>query len=130
AAWPVVALDRLLVNAIDGGPRVLSHAGITDLLHDADDRVPVAIRTELAELEPLAERRAPRVVAIRKGLIDDGHRRIRVSIGCVEKPAFSQMRSDGFKIVTGYHARQRHLLGDAAPGLSVEQVKRCLISDS
>ena len=56
------ALVRLFVHAIDRGLQFFRHAAITNLLHDADDRVPVALLAQASELESLAQRRPSRKV--------------------------------------------------------------------
>jgi hypothetical protein len=57
------------MQAINRGPKLFHYAGIADLLHDADDGIPIAIFVELAELEPRTDWRAPGIVEIRKGLV-------------------------------------------------------------
>ena len=76
AARQATDLVGLFVQAIHRGPQRFSHADLTNLLHDADDRVPVALAVELSVLEPRANRRTSWEVAIRKGFVDDRHRRL------------------------------------------------------
>ena len=90
----VPALVRLFVHAIDRGPQFLRHAAIANFLHDADDRVPVALAAEASELESRAERRASRKVTVGERLVDDRRGRLRAAVGDVEEAAFAQARAD------------------------------------
>src|SRR5206468_7647017 len=60
----VAGLVCLFVHAVHGGPQFLRDPAIANLLHDADDRVPVALGAEASELESAAQRRASRKVTV------------------------------------------------------------------
>src|SRR5215510_446360 len=75
AARPVPGLVRLFVHTIDRGLQFLRHAAFAYFLYYADYRVPVSLAAPTFELESRAQRRTSRKIAIRKGFVDDGHRR-------------------------------------------------------
>ncbi len=87
-------LVGLIVQAIHRGPQLFCHADLTNLLHDADDRVPVALFVKLSVLESCAKRRTSWKVSIRKGFVDDRHRRFRTPVGYLKEAAFAQERDD------------------------------------
>ena len=59
--------------------QLLPYADLTNLFHDAHDRVPVALFIDFSELESCANRGASREVAIRKRFVDDRRRRLRTA---------------------------------------------------
>ena len=120
AAVQVAHLVALLEHAIDRGLRFLQHATFADLLHDADDRVPMAVS---AETEPSAQRRLAGEVAIRKRLVDDRHRRIGLLIRRAEESALAQTRADGCKVVAAHVANERDLVGKTVRRLAVQPIE-------
>src|SRR5262249_34285785 len=104
AARQIVGLVRLLMHAIDRGPRVFSDTTLTDLFHYSGDRVPVAFLIEALEFESLSERRAPRIVTIRKRFVDNNHRGFGLLIRSLEEPAFSQAGANSRKVALTHHA--------------------------
>src|SRR4029453_3023212 len=100
-----------------------------DLSHDSDDRVPVGFVIEALELEPLSERRAPGVVAIGKGFVDNDRGRLGSSIRGFEEPALSQSRADSRKVAVAHHACQRYLLRETVSGLARQKVKARIVGN-
>ena len=82
-------LVGLIVQAIHRGPQLFCHADLTNLLHDADDRVPVALFVKLSVLESFANRRTSWEVAVRKGLVDDRHGRSRTPVRYLKEAPFA-----------------------------------------
>ena len=76
--YQLYPVDRIFVQS---DCRLRFDAHLTNLLDDADDRVPVALVVQLSVLEPCAYRRTPWKVAIRKRLVHDRHRRFRTPVG-------------------------------------------------
>src|SRR5262249_30501142 len=93
-------------HTVDRGLQFLRHAALAYFLHDTDDRVPVALLTQMSEFESRAERRTSWKVAISKGFVDYGHRRFRPLIGRVEESAFAQARANSREVITGHHPRE------------------------
>src|SRR5262249_16330196 len=116
-------LVRLFVQEINGGPQLSRYAALANLLHDADDRVPIALVTSVSELESFAERGAPREVAVRERLVDNGGRHARPALGWTEIPALAELCADGRKVIAARHTKQCDLTGNVVVGLTGELVE-------
>src|SRR5258708_16925626 len=112
------------MHPIDRGLRFIQHAALTDVVHHADNRVPMALLVvESPKLESLAQRRLAGIVAIRKRLVDDCHWSIGLVIRRAEESALAQMRSNGRKVVAAHVPDECDLVGYSPSGLAVQPIK-------
>src|SRR6266436_3020498 len=96
---------------------------LVNLLHHADDGVPIALVTHLSELKSSAKRGAPREVTFGKRLVDDGGRRAAPAVRWVERTALAHLRSNDRKVVAAHYPKQRDLIGHRLVGLASELIE-------
>ena len=102
-------------------------APLANLLHDADDGVPVAFFVKVPELQLCTNRGAPWEIAIGKGLVDNRDWRLRTPVGDLKEAAFAQARADGRELIASHHTKERNLPWENIPGLAGQQIERRLI---